>query len=385
MKFKNTLVGIICLLNLLLSSCRKEILLPFATTPASFSQVFENFWYQMNINYVYWDIDTTNWNKIYYDYKPIFAKLNINNENDVRASVGYFKQITSGLIDSHYSINFTKAQISNDLVYPALDRKLKCRSFHSPYLYTGIDTDYLDKGFIFGGYATSDSERLTVLCGTINNKILYFHCNRFALQEAYQSITSNGVKTALQYFHAELQYQQSGIKGIIIDLRNNDGGNISDLNFFMRHLISAPLYFGYTRYKSGNGRLAYTPWIDAVIQPQTGNKPLNLPIIALADNYSISLAEVITMAIKALPSGMVVGESTWGATGPITANVLYNDGPFTVSGFLSVNTSSAEFKYINDTVYEGRGFPPDISVPFNLAAINAGIDLPLEKAISLIH
>jgi C-terminal processing protease CtpA/Prc len=110
-----------------------------------------------------------------------------------------------------------------------------------------------------------------------------------------------------------------------------------------------------------------------------------MPIIALADNYTISLAEAMAMAIKALPLGVVVGETTWGATGPITANVLYNDGPFTVPGFLSLNTSSAEFKYINDSIYEGRGFPPDISVPFNLAAINAGKDLPLEKTISLIH
>jgi hypothetical protein len=385
MKFKDTFVGIICLINLLLFSCKKDISLPFTTTPTSFSEVFENFWDQMNTNYVYWDIDTTNWNKIYYDYKPIFAKLDINNDIDVRASIGYFKQITSGLIDSHYSINFTKAPVANYFIFPALDRKLKSRNFHSPYLYTGIDTTYLDKGFFSGTYATSDSERLTTLSGTIDGKILYFHCNRFALEEAYQSITDNSVKSTLQYFFAQLKRSQSSIKGVIIDLRNNDGGNISDLNFFMGHLINAPLHFGFTRYKSANGRLAYTPWIDAVIQPQAENVPLTMPIIALADNYTISLAEAMAMAIKALPLGVVVGETTWGATGPITANVLYNDGPFTVPGFLSVNTSSAEFKYINDSIYEGRGFPPDISVPFNLAAINAGKDLPLEKTISLIH
>jgi carboxyl-terminal processing protease len=177
----------------------------------------------------------------------------------------------------------------------------------------------------------------------------------------------------------------SGLKGIIIDVRNNAGGNINDLNFFTGHLIGSPLQFGYTRYKSGNGRLAHTPWISASILPQQGSKAINIPVIALADNYTVSLAEAVTMIIHTLPTGIVVGETTWGATGPITANKVYNDGSFSVPGFLSVTTSSAEFKYINDTIYEGKGFPPDINVPFNLPAINSGKDLQLEKAISLIH
>ncbi|MFX8573819.1 S41 family peptidase, partial [Acinetobacter baumannii] len=89
-----------------------------------------------------------------------------------------------------------------------------------------------------------------------------------------------------------------------------------------------PLSFGFTRYKNGVNPFDYTSWINASIQPVEKNGIFSLPIIVLADNYSISLAEATTMAIKAMPNSTFIGETTWGATGPITSNQLYNDGQF---------------------------------------------------------
>ena len=380
-------IGSICLVSVLfIVSCKKDISSPVSNTvPTSFSQVFEDYWEQMNINYVYWNIDTTNWDNIYSEYKPIFAQLNINDTNDIKKSVGYFRQMADGLVDSHYNISFTIAPITDSLVFPALDRKLRSSNFHYPYIYESLDTvNYIDKGFVAGTYTNSSQQKIEALSGTINHDILYFHCSQFALQEAYLAATNNGVKTTLQYFFNQLQNLPAGIHGLIIDVRNNPGGNVADLNFLVGQLITQPLHFGNTRYKSGNNRLSYTPWVDADVTPQTGTV-LNIPVIVLADNFSVSLAEATTMAIHTMPNGTFVGETTWGATGPITENTVYNDGQFNVSNFLSVYTSSAEFEYVNGQMYEGKGFPPDVSVPFNLSALNAGDDQMLDKAISLIQ
>ena len=384
-KYTLSLSGIACFTFIMLISCERNLSSPFhQDQPASFSEIFESFWNKMNTHYVYWDIDTTNWNKIYYQYKPLFEKLDLKNNEDVRTSVTYFKGMTSGLIDAHYTIQFLAPPIKNTFISPALSRKKAQDDFYSPFPYTEIDKSYLDPGYLSGSFATSDSGRLTVLCGTIHNHILYFHCNRFTLKEAHQAEGNNSAKIAIQYFFNQLNHQHAGIEGIIIDVRNNPGGSISDLSFFMGHLIESPLHFGYTRYKDGNGRLAYTPWIDAIIEPYPGCKAITNRVIALADNYTVSLAEAVTMVVHSLPSGMVVGERTWGATGPVTSEQVYNDGPFTIPGFLSVTTSSAEFKFINDIVYEGRGFPPDVVVPFDLSAWNTGKDVQLEKAIALL-
>ena len=63
---------------LFLSSCRKD--LKNVETPenyigGSFSEVFDAFWNGMNNNYVFWDIDTTNWDNMYKIYKPIFDRF----------------------------------------------------------------------------------------------------------------------------------------------------------------------------------------------------------------------------------------------------------------------------------------------------------------------
>ncbi len=368
-----------------LASCKKNMSIPAAyANSTSFLAVFDNFWNGMNSNYVYWDADTTNWDRVYNQYKPLFAKLNLQNSGDVKKSVGYFRQITNGLIDSHYSINFINSALVDSFLFPALSRKEQSGSLHSSFLYISVDSNYLDTGFVSGKYISKANRQITAVCGTIKNKILYFNCSEFALNEACTSATNNGVKITLKYFFNQLQNMPPNIKALIIDVRSNDGGNLEDLNFFVGQLIDRPLKFGYTHYKTSNGRLDYTPWIDAVVTPQPNAKEIQVPIIVMADNFSISMAEAVTMAIKAIPNNIFVGETTWGATGPITNNVLYNDGQFDVPGFLSVYTSSAAFKYIDGNSYEGKGFPPDIYVPFNLTNLFAGKDAQLEKAINLV-
>ncbi|MFX8593391.1 hypothetical protein ABTM36_19835, partial [Acinetobacter baumannii] len=94
---------------------------------------------------------------------------------------------------------------------------------------------YFDAGYNFGTYITSVQQQIIALCGTIKHKLLYFGCSQFALQEAYQSNTDNSVKESLQYFFNQLVNPSPTIKAIVIDVRNNTGGNVADLNFLLGH------------------------------------------------------------------------------------------------------------------------------------------------------
>ncbi|MBA4167432.1 MAG: hypothetical protein H0X41_07820, partial [Chitinophagaceae bacterium] len=110
-----------------------------------------------------------------------------------------------------------------------------------------------------------------------------------------------------------------------------------------------------------------------------------VPVVALTDIWSVSMAELTAMAIHTLPNGHTVGEKTWGANGPLTDNKILNGGQFSAANFLSVYTSSAMFRYKDGKIYEGEGFPPDYSVPFNLQDFRNTGDLQLEKALSLMQ
>jgi len=369
------------LTGILFTSCHKDIASPISNAaPTNFNEVFNDFWNQMNVNYVYWDIDSTNWDSMYSRYQPVFAGLDIHNNNDLRKSIKYFRQMTDGLIDSHYNLSFFPAAIVDSTIDPAVDRKIAAGTYRNSYSFIKLDTvHYLDNDLVSGSYAG-----IVAASATIQHKILYFTCSNFELNKAYLSASNNGVKNALQFFFDSVE-NSTTIKGIIIDVRDNTGGDVSDLSFLIGHLINNPLHFGYTRYKTANGKFDYSPWINAYVTPQPGGKALNIPVIVLADNFSASMGEATAMAIHALPTGIFVGERTWGATGPLADNSLLDDGQFTIPGFMFTYTSSAAFKYIDGKIYEGKGFPPDINVPFDHAAVLLNDDPQLDTAISLIH
>lgn len=381
---------ILPLLLLMTMACRKD--LPQLNDPqnyvnANFNEVFDGFWTGMNNNYVFWDIDTVNWDQVYRTYKPLFAKLNVNDSNDVRKAYTYFKQMTSGLVDSHYNISFADRWLKDsNSVNPAFQRKMASPDFHPRipifHFYDTIPRHYLDAGR--RGFTNTPDKQYVAVSGTINQNILYLFFNGFSLKTLFNTDTINGVKRVEQYFFDALA-NRTDLKGIIIDVRGNGGGDLDDLNFLLGKMVTQPVQFGYTRSKLGNGRLDYTPWAPAYVGPQPGGKAITIPIVMLADAWSVSMAEITTMAVKALPNGHFVGERTWGANGPLTGNKFYNGGQFSTGWLKLVYTSSLMFKYKDGNIYEGVGFPPDITVPYNPAALKAGRDLQLEAALSLIH
>ena len=388
MKKSYPLIIVIVISLFFISSCRKDfknVETPENYIGNSFSDVFDAFWNGMNNNYVFWSIDTTNWDNMYKIYKPVFAGLDINKPSDVQKSVQYFRAMTDGLIDSHYNLSFA-APIVDSSVSPAYDRKLRAGILRPAYVFYNYDANYyLDSPYVYGRDTinTINGDTTEAISGTIKNHILYLGFNHFGLKNSFNS-ADNGVKKALQFFINYLHHPPSGFKGVIIDVRGNGGGDISDLNFLVGNLIRSKLTIGYTRNKSGDGRLDYTPWAPAIVTPQPGAVAVTVPIVVLTDIWTISMAELTAMAIHTLPNGHTVGERTWGANGPLTNNEILNGGQFTASNFLFAYTSSSMFKYIDGNIYEGKGFPPDYAVPFNLNAFQTKGDIQLEKALSLM-
>src|ERR1700743_1108169 len=109
---KKILLTVLLPATLCFSACYKDLQRPAATsvyTGDTFTSLFMGYWNGMNNNYVYWAIDSTDWDRVYRTYEPLFAKLDLHDSNDVRTSVQYFTQITAGLVDGHYTISFPGA------------------------------------------------------------------------------------------------------------------------------------------------------------------------------------------------------------------------------------------------------------------------------------
>ncbi|GAB5527624.1 MAG: hypothetical protein Roseis2KO_54960 [Roseivirga sp.] len=339
----------------------------------------------MNENYVFWDVDSTDWNGVYDQYQSLFSQLDLNKKADVGTAARYFQEITKNIRDGHYFIDFTHPTIANSDVYPIQNRKEAMGLLNSAFPYFLKDSTYLDPGFQI---ATHDgfrfnNEALTVVTGEINGEILYFSSNFFKLSEAYYSENGESVKATLDYFFQWLtESQQRRKKGIIIDVRNNPGGDLSDLNFLLGKLVDQPLHIGYCQYKNGDKPDELTPAIKAFVNPAPEVRAVDLPVVILGDNYSASLSELAISTVRALDDGLFIGETTWGSLGAVVPYEVYASGSFDIENFMRLQLSSCKFTSLDGNIYEGSGLIPDVYVPHSAEAYSAGIDPQLEAAIS---
>ena len=383
---------------LALAGCRKTI----SSTPEATSypgdnypDIFQSFWNGMNTNYVFWGIDTTNWDNMYTVYKPLFDQLTIfDNDNEAKAEQ-YFQQMTKGLIDSHFTLGFA---LTGNSFTPSEYRRLQTdpnyyadSSFPAAVLDSLVPAKYIDRDSLVMGTDTvvlqGANTPFTAVTGTIKGNTLYLYFSSFALSQA-----GKNTGPVFNEFYTRLRRRNANLKGVIIDLRGNGGGEIEDLDYIVGQMVTSPYTFGYTRNKNGVSRLDYTPWAPATVKPWVeGSVNVTAPIVVLADHLSVSMSEITTMAIKALPNGKFIGTRTWGANGPLAPSVYFDGGQFTVggptfgsTGYMLVYTSSAMFKYLNGDIYEGVGVPPDIYARETTAAYLNGDDLVLDAAMKYL-
>ena len=179
--------------------------------------------------------------------------------------------------------------------------------------------------------------------------------------------------------------KEQGMKKLILDVRGNGGGYLADMQYTIAPLIDEELLIGYTRAKEGLGRLDYAPWIPSILAPAVHHRKVKAPIVVLADILSVSMAEMTAMAVSALPNGCVVGERTFGGTGPLTSDYTFSYSGQVNNPYMMIYTSTTMLKDVKGVIHEGVGVTPDIEVFYDEAAMEAGTDVQLDRAIEYIQ
>ncbi len=402
----------IALVLLGLSSCQRENLtkrnLLSDYEVQSYGEMFEVFWKGINSNYVYWAQDPLNWDSIYTVYKPRFDSADkVNAKDGITAqnmAFQYLVDMTKDLKDGNYllqvngggdftfadstyrgMIGFSPRLMMTQVTNPVLPDTLFDYIIHNNYL----------NGFDYGQYwDPSGTQVCQTITGTVSKgtkNIPYLGINDFMLRAAYYDAgySSRPIHPVLKNFFSAIR--QPGCDGFILDLRNNRGGDLEDIDFLVGQLTTTPLLFGYMRYKSGSGRLDYTSPIAMNVTPQPGATDFKKKIVILTDAYTASLSEKVIMAFKALPSATVVtiGATTYGSCGLINANgIATNSGSFAMSTFGSVQLSSMA---VEDTRHQFTmgGIAPDVKVAYDATGIaqmlKTGVDIQMEAAIRYLN
>jgi len=160
-------------------------------------------------------------------------------------------------------------------------------------------------------------------------------------------------------FHRYYIYEVNK-KGLIVDVRNNRGGHVSQL---LLEILSRKR-IGYDLSRYGN------------IQSYPSHSVTGT-IVALTDEYSGSDGDIFSHNFKQMKLGILIGKRTWGGVIGINPRLALSDG--------SITTQPEYATYMNDVGWgvENYGTDPDIEVDITPQDYAEGKDPQMDKAIAV--
>lgn len=142
-----------------------------------------------------------------------------------------------------------------------------------------------------------------------------------------------------------------GVQGVIVDLRYNGGGEESIALAIAGRFAAAPRPVWSKRvHEKGKTHPAYA----MQVQPAAGSR-LAVPLAVLTGDFTVSAAETATMALRALPATVQIGQPTRGVLSDRLEKVLLNGWSFSLSNEIYMDP--------HGRVFEVDGVPPDVSTP----------------------
>ena len=179
-----------------------------------------------------------------------------------------------------------------------------------------------------------------------NNKVGYIHV---------PSMTTSAYIQWSRAYNFECEHE-----GLIIDIRGNSGGNISDM--LLEKINTKCIGFDIPRYGKPEPFPSHVPCTKNVM-------------VLLCDEQSCSDADCFAQAFKSYNLGVVIGMKTWGGVYGISEETKLVDGT-------SITHPSSAFYSLNEKwSIENNGVAPDVVVQISPNDFKEGTDPQLDCAI----
>jgi tricorn protease len=167
----------------------------------------------------------------------------------------------------------------------------------------------------------------------------------------------DGLNAFVKYYYPQIRKD-----GLIVDVRGNGGGNVSQQ--IIERLRREVAMIDIAR------NSAYSPDPDGTIVG---------PKVMLLDEFSASDGDIVAYRFKKYKIGPIVGKRSWGGVVGIRGSLPLLDG-----GFLMKPEFSRYDVEGKEWIMEGTGVEPDIYVDNDPAKEFAGDDQQLDKAIEVV-
>ena len=206
--------------------------------------------------------------------------------------------------------------------------------------------------------------RRTVLTNPISEELLEDNIG-------YLSVSSFDQETASEFKKKYEDLQKKGIKGLIIDLRNNGGGIVQEALQIANYIT-----------KKGEALLITVDKNNKQeVTKSTADPIINIPVVVLVNENTASASEILAGALKDLNKATIIGKKTYGK-GVIQQIVTLTNG----SG---LKLTIEEYFTPNKNKINGIGIEPNITVELPESVQNPLLlvredDTQLDKAIEIL-
>ena len=194
-------------------------------------------------------------------------------------------------------------------------------------------------------------EAKTVSYTLLDNNIGYLSISQF------EEVTTKQFKAAVE------DLQSQGMKGLVIDIRNNPGGLLDTVVGMLKYMLPDGLIV-YTEDKQGN-RKEYKG---------QDNDEFNLPLAVIVNCNSASASEIFAGAIQDYGKGTIIGTQTYGK------GIVQTVKPLTDGS--AIKFTIAKYFTPKGQDIHGKGVTPDMVVEYDT---DADVDTQLDAAIKNVE
>ena len=325
------------LLAILLGSCEKLVM---EQNPADAPREnFEHMWRTLDERYSFFTFKRIDWDEVYDRYSARVGEGMSDEELfDLLASMLF------ELRDGHVNLESPFDLSRNWQWY--LD-------FPENFQYSVVERNYL-----------GPDHRITgPLRNTVIDSVGYMYYPNFSAHVSEADID-------------HVMHRFRGLKGVIIDIRNNGGGNAQNITRLASRFADTRRHVHSQYFKNGPGHEDFleTP-VKHYVEPEGAHR-FTGPVIVLSNRKCYSAATLFIQTMRVFPHVTIMGDSCGGGGGYPISQELPNGW---IYRFSSDKTLTPEGFNIE------AGIPPDVRASLDPDSAKAGIDTMIEQALDRLR
>lgn len=319
---------------------------------------FEALWKTFHDRYPFFELRNVDWKKQYEIYRP-----QVTSETSDEELFDVLRRMLDPLDDGHVEL------------------KAKLRGHRQPRRFTPEKTPAFHRQFPGGGmkqlFATTEKTLIGHGFGKPEQTAAWMlHYSRSAELGYLRILELEGIgMRTLTRALDEIARDFDGLKGFIIDIRDNPGGDDSTAIAIINRFCDRKRVAFRRKTKIGSGKDAFTPVKTWHLQPQ-GDAQFVGPIVLLTSDSVFSGGEAFALAMRQLPNVTIVGDHTNGIFSYQLEKKLPNGWEYCLSYQVYLSA--------DHVCYEGKGVPPDIELLNTKADIARGVDPLITRALEVL-